>query len=157
MSAVILNPSAGGGRWECRTIRDLVKAATLRRYIGNMSRELKVTDSSNRSDLLQLETAGSHAHTSCSGSPALSRLHVGKVSWANMGDPCISGFTPAGKRSYKANTEMESDGCMGVGGGHSSDDGEDNITSSEQRASTLATFGQSVNDRHESFEVIHAS
>jgi len=49
-----------------------------------------------------------------------------------------SPVSPAGNPAYKAETEVTGNGCMGVGGDHSTRDGKDNITFPEGRVPTLA-------------------
>lgn len=156
MSAVSVDPSAGRGRWVCRAYGRQVKVGMVRRYNGSTGRELKATDSSDRLDWPRAGTAGFSSWPSRIDPTALSRLHAGKVWQRYAGGSCISGTTHPGKPTYKAKTEMEGDGCMGVGGDHSSDDGEDNITSPERRILTLASPVQATKDQHDSsLEVLH--
>jgi len=130
------------GRWYgmCRASGRQAKAVTVRRQIENTAAG-RASESDN-SDRLASQGWGwsrSQRWTGRIGSPGLSRWHAEKVWWANTGGPCISGTTPPGKPTYKVQAEVEGDGCVGVGGGHGSNDGGDNITPPERRAPTLAT------------------
>jgi hypothetical protein len=101
--------------------------------------ELEDLGSSNPFALPRCGPVLSPLRASRVGSPVSSGWHVVKVSWSKAGGPCISGVTPTGKSVLKGKTGGADDGCMGVGGDHSTDDGEDNITFPEERVPTLTT------------------
>ena len=101
--------------------------------------ELKAPGPAARVLLPEDGSVRSHLQTSRTGSPAWLGWHVVKVSWSKAGGPCISGDTPIGKSVLKGRTGGADDGCMGVGGDHSTDDGEDRITLPEERVPALTT------------------